>query len=114
MHQHGWDIIEESYISNFFFSGIVMWHDIRNRLDSFQKTPIVKALISGIPFNKTSLEINDIDERWLKEQIILPIEADSSQLEAIYFANKDMSFVLQARPARATQTITNIIANASC
>ncbi|NLC17044.1 MAG: DUF3320 domain-containing protein [Clostridiales bacterium] len=113
MHQHGWDIIEESYISNFSFSGIVMWHDIRNRLDSFQKTPIVKALISGIPFNKTSLEINDIDERWLKEQIILPIEADSSQLEAIYFANKDMSFVLHGPPGTGkSQTITNIIANA--
>ncbi|HHW90600.1 MAG TPA: DUF4011 domain-containing protein [Clostridiales bacterium] len=113
MRQHGWDIIEESYISNFSFSGIVMWHDIRNRLGAFQKTPIVKALISGIPFNKTSLEVSDIDERWLKEQIILPIEADSSQLEAVYYANKDMSFVLHGPPGTGkSQTITNIIANA--
>ncbi|HEY8443599.1 MAG TPA: DUF4011 domain-containing protein [Clostridia bacterium] len=113
MNQHGWDIIEESYISNFSFSGIVMWYDIRNRLNSLEKTPIVKGLITGIPFNKTSLEVNDIDERWLKDEIILPIEADSSQLEAIYYANKDMSFVLHGPPGTGkSQTITNIIANA--
>ncbi|HEY8419442.1 MAG TPA: DUF4011 domain-containing protein [Clostridia bacterium] len=113
MNQHGWDIIEESYISNFSFSGIVMWYDIRNRLSSLEKTPIVKGLISGIPFNKTALEVNDIDERWLKEEIILPIEADSSQLEAIYYANQDMSFVLHGPPGTGkSQTITNIIANA--
>jgi hypothetical protein len=113
INQHGWDIIEESYISNFSFSGIVMWYDIRNRLSSLEKTPIVKGLISGIPFNKTALEVNDIDERWLKEEIILPIEADSSQLEAIYYANRDMSFVLHGPPGTGkSQTITNIIANA--
>lgn len=112
MNQPRWDIIEESYISNFSFSGIVMWYDIRNRLQSFQKTPIVKGLMTGIPFNKTSLEIKDIDERWLNEEIILPIEADSSQLEAIYFASKNMSFVLHGPPGTGkSQTITNIIAN---
>ena len=112
MNQSGWDILEESYISNFSFSGIVMWNDIRNRLHTFQKTPVVKGLMSGIPFNKTSLEVNDIDDRWLNEEIILPIEADSSQLEAIYFANKNMSFVLHGPPGTGkSQTITNIIAN---
>ena len=112
MNQPGWDILEESYISNFSFSGIVMWYDIRNRLQTFQKTPVVKGLISGIPFNKTSLEVKDIDDRWMNEEIILPIEADSSQLEAIYFANKNMSFVLHGPPGTGkSQTITNIIAN---
>lgn len=112
MNQSRWDITEECYISNFSFSGIVMWHDIRNKLSSFKKTPVVKGLISGIPFNKTSLEVSDIDERWLKEDIILPIEADSSQLEAIYYANRNTSFVLHGPPGTGkSQTITNIIAN---
>lgn len=113
INQRGWDIMEECYISNFSFSGIVMWYDIRNRLNSVEKTPIVKALISGLPFNKTSLEVSDIDDRWLKDEIILPIEADSSQLEAIYYANQDLSFVLHGPPGTGkSQTITNIIANA--
>lgn len=112
MSQPRWDIAEESYIGNFSFSGIVMWNDIRYKLGNFKKTPILKSLITGVPFNKTSLEISDIDDRWLKETILLPIEADSSQLEAIYCAEKNTSFVLHGPPGTGkSQTITNIIAN---
>ena len=50
---------------------------------------------------------------YLRQILYLPIIADSSQLEAIYEAVHDKTFILHGPPGTGkSQTITNIIANA--
>ena len=54
-----------------------------------------------------------MDKQLSPTDIVLPIIADSSQLEAIYEAVHDKTFILHGPPGTGkSQTITNIIANA--
>ena len=56
---------------------------------------------------------NGYDKQLSPTDIVLPIIADSSQLEAIYEAVHDKTFILHGPPGTGkSQTITNIIANA--
>lgn len=55
----------------------------------------------------------DMDNMWHAADLLLPISADSSQLQAIGAALNGESFVLHGPPGTGkSQTISNIIANA--
>ncbi len=110
-----WDVEEQIFLGIFSFSKFIMWNDIHQNTEQLSKNKIVSSLISGkiewnIPDNDNS---GDFDDLHHPATIVLPISADSSQLEAITESVKDQSFVLHGPPGTGkSQTITNIISNA--
>ncbi len=117
MTQKGWDVENQAIIGNFSFNKFIMWNDIHNNADKLSRNKIVASLMSGKLewSDDESAESGnvDLDEKYPAGEIALPIEADSSQFEAICAAVEDKSFILHGPPGTGkSQTITNIIANA--
>lgn len=113
--QKGWEVVEQSLLGIFSFNKFIMWNDIHNNSEKLRRNPIVDSLISGtvkINTEVTETDSDDLDEQFSKEEIVLPISADSSQMIAISESLKGKSFVLHGPPGTGkSQTITNIIAN---
>ena len=116
MEQKNWDVVEQAILGNFSFSKFIMWNDIHNNSDVLCQSPIVSSLMEGVVDERINADIDeddDLDEKLKTEDIILPISADSSQIEAITAALSEKSFILHGPPGTGkSQTITNIIANA--
>lgn len=110
-----WNVEEQTFLGIFSFSKFIMWHDIHQNTDKLSENKIVASLISGKLEWDTQTEsvTNDFDESHHPATLLLPISADSSQLEAITESAMDKSFVLHGPPGTGkSQTITNIISNA--
>jgi len=113
--QDRWDVEEQAILGIFSFNKFIMWNDIHNNAEKLIQNKIVSSLISGqakwdVDENQFSDE--ELDKKYHPSELILPISADSSQLEAICAANKNINFVLHGPPGTGkSQTITNIIAN---
>lgn len=110
MKQNRWDVLETAYLGIFSFSQFVMWNDIRNRTDDLINNKIVKSLIDGkISWDATPIVL---DEKVDEEDVLTPIELDSSQLKAVKTSIEGKSFVLHGPPGTGkSQTITAIISN---
>lgn len=115
-NQRKWDVREQAILGIFSFNKFIMWNDIHNNARKLMQNPIVSSLVNGkieweIAFENTDASL--IDKKLSPADIVLPIGADSSQLEAIYDATQEKSFILHGPPGTGkSQTITNIIANA--
>lgn len=116
MEQKNWDVVEQAILGNFSFSKFIMWNDIHNNSEVLCESPIVSSLMDGTVKESINAEIceeGDLDEKFKAGDILLPISADSSQIEAITAALSGKSFILHGPPGTGkSQTITNIIANA--
>lgn len=113
--RQGWNVHEECTLGLYSFLKFVMWNDIHQHAEQLQENPVVKSLIE----NRLLLEeIPDADARLLDRNnaphdFALPIDVDSSQLEAIADAGEGKSFLLYGPPGTGkSQTITNMVANA--
>lgn len=115
-NQRKWDVEEQAILGIFSFNKFIMWNDIHNNANKLVQNKIVSSLINGkIEWETATEEIDatDMDKQVSPADIVLPIIADSSQLEAIYEAVHDKTFILHGPPGTGkSQTITNIIANA--
>lgn len=115
-NQRKWDVEEQAILGIFSFNKFIMWNDIHYNADKLSKNKIVSSLINGkIEWNAATKEMDAayMDKQMSPADIVLPIIADSSQLEAIYEAVNDKTFILHGPPGTGkSQTITNIIANA--
>lgn len=115
-NQRKWDVEEQAILGIFSFNKFIMWNDIHNNANKLTQNKIVSSLINGkIEWDATTEEIDAtyMDKELSPADIVLPIIADSSQLEAIYEAVHDKTFILHGPPGTGkSQTITNIIANA--
>lgn len=103
---------EAAAIGFFNFSSYRLWKDLRDNWSTFENNPLVKHLIYT-PSEEFKQEIPahtfNLDE--LTSQ--LPIESDSSQVEAIARALTGETFVLQGPPGTGkSQTITNLLSRA--
>lgn len=115
MSQSRWDVEEHAFLGIFSFSKFIMWNDIHNNADKLIDNKIVKSLVSGkLEWEPEDfITAIDFDKKYHPSEIALPISADSTQLEAIFAATQDNSFILHGPPGTGkSQTITNIIANA--
>lgn len=115
-NQRKWDVEEQAILGIFSFNKFIMWNDIHNNAHKLIQNKIVSSLINGkIEWEAATEEIDAayMDKQLSPADIVLPIIADSSQLEAIYEAVHDKTFILHGPPGTGkSQTITNIIANA--
>lgn len=116
MSKRHWDIEEIAFLGQFSFSQFIMWNDIRRRSDELERNKVVSSLISGKMGWKSEVPVltpRQLDETLKPSDMAVPMDADSSQLAAVYQAAKGESFVLHGPPGTGkSQTITNMIANA--
>ncbi|MDY5676564.1 MAG: DUF4011 domain-containing protein [Eubacteriales bacterium] len=114
--EHDWKVSDEIVIGTFSFLKLNMYKDLKeNEKKMLSNKNISKILNSkGLLERDKIIEDFDIDGLFKKgDEINLHnvVDADSSQLEAIYKAKKGASFVLQGPPGTGkSQTITNLIA----
>lgn len=114
--QKRWDLLEESLLGLFSFNKFVMWNDIHSNSKALREHPLVNSLINtrlsaDIPLCQSDASV--IDGTCSPLDFAIPIDVDSSQLEAVVESGKGNSFVLYGPPGTGkSQTITNMIANA--
>lgn len=110
----GWEVIKDTSLSILSFMKINMYYDLLKNKEDIMNNPIIQT-IAGIPNGDIcdigEIDVENLDETLPSEKSFQIVDADSSQLEAIYHAKKGHSFVLQGPPGTGkSQTITNIIA----
>ncbi len=115
-NQPKWDVEEQAILGLFSFSKFIMWNDIHNNSHKLIENNVVSSLMNGrIEWNVEECEVDakTLDNTIPPNEIVLPISADSSQLEAIWEASEGRNFILHGPPGTGkSQTITNLIANA--
>ena len=116
MDMKKWDVLEYAVLGSFSFSKFIMWSDIHNNPKMLEDHEIVSSLMNGMLDKRIDTKLNDegnLDDHLKAEDIVLPISADSSQIDAILASLSGKSFILHGPPGTGkSQTITNIIANA--
>ena len=116
MEQKKWNVIEESMLGLFSFNKFVMWNDIHSNADLLAGNTIVASLIENRDKQDVSEEAIDarvIDKANSPMDFSIPLDVDSSQMEAIVESGRGRTFILHGPPGTGkSQTITNMIANA--
>lgn len=111
-----WDVLEESMLGLFSFNKFVMWNDIHTNADKLKENLMVASLMGkSNKLNDTDEKIDarDIDTSSQPMDFAIPLDVDSSQIEAVVESGRGKSFILQGPPGTGkSQTITNMIANA--
>ena len=111
----GWSMSDEICLGFFSFAKFVMWNDIHTNSAEMRKVPMVESLIQkrvhdSIPV--PAADARELDKSMSPDDHIFPIDADSSQVEAVVDAAHGKSFLLYGPPGTGkSQTITNMIAN---
>ena len=111
-----WDIMEEALIGVFSFNKYVMWNDIHSNPEELENNKIIKSLMEGRcvwDVNEEMTDVRQLDAESKPSDFIVPVDVDSSQLEAVIDSGKGKTFILYGPPGTGkSQTITNMIANA--
>ncbi len=105
-------VVEEtSYLAVLNFSTFRLWKDLRDHWQEFTQNSVVRHLVETPykSYEEPEGRVVDIDP----SQLLLPIETDESQLEAVRAAVSGKSFVIEGPPGTGkSQTITNLLAAA--
>lgn len=110
-----WNVLEETMLGLFSFNKFVMWNDIHTNASKLKLNPVIATLME----NKLKWRDNTggVDSRILDKSIkpqryAIPLDVDSSQMEAVIDSGDGKSFILHGPPGTGkSQTITNMIAN---
>jgi very-short-patch-repair endonuclease len=113
---HGFEVVEELFLSNFSFAKYLMWRDLRDRLEQLRSSTLVDHLIEkpqvAYPIQSDFIKPNEIDTKVHASELFAPLNADSSQIAAIEASTRNIDFVLEGPPGTGkTETIGNIIAH---
>ncbi|MGB5709922.1 MAG: DUF4011 domain-containing protein, partial [Waterburya sp.] len=113
-NQPGWLVIDAAVITTFSFGKFLMWKDLQDNAEILLKNPLVQHIAAGglqpLPDEVGEISARDLDTVSLSE-IPTVVDADSSQLAAVYASLKGRNLVLQGPPGTGkSQTITNLIA----
>ncbi|MAG55752.1 MAG: hypothetical protein CMJ83_05635, partial [Planctomycetes bacterium] len=117
-----WDVRDEASIGLFSFTKFLMWRDLQARSEHLLQQPLVRRILEAGPEDEDD-PAAAVDEPGFPDPATLdatrqlvdclcPLDADSSQLAAVYAAADGQSFVLQGPPGTGkSQTITNLISH---
>lgn len=112
----GWDVLEESLLGLFSFNKFVMWNDIHNNAEELRENKIVESLMDNqlkLDNIESYVDARTIDKENAPSDFAVPVNVDSSQMEAVVESGNGKSFILYGPPGTGkSQTITNMIANA--
>lgn len=109
--QPRWEIKDYSVLDTFNFQNLVIQKDLERNKEAIANNPFIKALTSSGDEKLFESYNEELDLKKIPPREMLQIlDADSSQQEAIFRAQRGDSFVLQGPPGTGkSQTITNII-----
>ncbi|MCQ2257270.1 MAG: DUF4011 domain-containing protein [Bacteroidaceae bacterium] len=111
-----WQIVEECMIGIFSFAKFVMWNDIHSNPTVLEQHPLLRSLMEGrllLTDDVDTLDARTLDSKSKPSDYAIPVDVDSSQLEAVVKSGNTNSFILYGPPGTGkSQTITNMIANA--
>ncbi|MBR1400831.1 MAG: DUF4011 domain-containing protein [Prevotella sp.] len=114
--QKNWMVMDEASLGLFYFNKFVMWNDIHSNAEKLKENEVVKSLMEGRVALKDFGEVvdaRDVDKKNQPLDFCIPIDVDSSQMEAVIESGRGKSFILYGPPGTGkSQTITNMIANA--
>ena len=116
-HPH-WDVIDETMLGLFSFNKFAMWNDIHNNAEKMCHSPIIESLlrkhwVGSNDEETTAADIAETDRTVEPKEYAMPVDVDSSQMEAVVESGLGHSFILYGPPGTGkSQTITNMIANA--
>lgn len=113
-NQPGWLVIDAVVITTFNFGKFLLWKDLQDNTEILLKNPLVQHIAMG-GLQPLADPVGEIQPQILDtlpmSEIPMVVDADSSQLSAVYAALQGRSFVLQGPPGTGkSQTITNLIA----
>ena len=116
IEQKKWNVIEESMLGLFSFNKFVMWNDIHSNAERLKENTLVASLIENRDkqgVSEDGVDARDIDKENSPMDFSIPLDVDSSQMEAVVESGRGKSFILHGPPGTGkSQTITNMIANA--
>jgi len=116
IEQKNWNVLEESMLGLFSFNKFVMWNDIHSNADKLHENTVVASLMEKRNTQEADpegVDARDIDKHHAPMDFAIPLDVDSSQMEAIVESGRGRSFILHGPPGTGkSQTITNMIANA--
>ncbi|MBQ5654637.1 MAG: DUF4011 domain-containing protein [Bacteroidaceae bacterium] len=111
-----WEVTEESVIGIFSFTKFVMWNDLHTHSTAMLGSDIVRSLIDGrllVEDSTPQVDARELDMNARPDAYALPVDADSSQMEAVVESGQGRTFILYGPPGTGkSQTITNLISNA--
>ena len=119
----GWEVRDDVALTTLSFTKYLMWKDLADRADALRENEMARRLMDG-PLQDdlagdeghdgtgTPDHAGQLDDTLAAEELVCPLEADSSQLQAVARAASGKSFVLIGPPGTGkSQTIANIVAN---
>ena len=117
-----WEVTNEVTLTNLSVTKYLMWKDLVDRADALRQSELARRLMEGrIAGAEDTFSAGrdnkeqaggpiDLDE--VAADLACPLEADSSQLQAVATARVGKSFILIGPPGTGkSQTIANIIAD---
>jgi very-short-patch-repair endonuclease len=112
----GFEVLEEVALSTFSFAKYLMWKDLQDRSEQLKAAPFVRHTIDHPrePYEggASFLDPRTIDRAIDPATLIMPLNADSSQIVAIHASGGRGDFVLEGPPGTGkSETIGNIIAH---
>ena len=118
-HKDRWDVIEETSLAILTFNKFLMWLDLEQNAKLLKQNPVVKHLIETphevFPARGDTIAPHKLDDVKKASETFCPLDADSSQLSAVFAAETGRSFILEGPPGTGkSQTITNLIAHCLC
>lgn len=112
-----WEVDYSSSVGMFSFLKINMYNDLDSKASKIRNNDILRCIAGEkTEFDSCCGDISqyenyDFDNKQSPRDSLLILDADSSQQDAVLFAQKGISFVLQGPPGTGkSQTISNIIA----
>jgi very-short-patch-repair endonuclease len=109
-----WEVQETCFVGQFSFTKFLMWLDLEAKTEDLLENEFVRHLFEGkgeafLDLDDDYLSEERVDERPVLE-ITTVVDADPTQLSAIFAAESGANFVLQGPPGTGkSQTITNMI-----
>ncbi len=110
-----WEVVSEVRVGLFTFTKFLMWKDLDERSERLLQSPVVSHLVRkpGTAFEPGAVfpAASRLDAERRVAATYCPLDADSSQLAAVFAAADGRTFVLEGPPGTGkSQTIANLIA----
>lgn len=104
-----WTVNNYIYLGTLSFTNNIIYNDIKNNHELIKNNELTRSLAGDLDIIK---KLNDKMPEKMDRNIDTVMDADSSQLNAVYAAGCGASFILNGPPGTGkSQTIANIIAD---
>lgn len=108
-----WEVEETVALGLLSFTKFLMWNDLDKGADKLLQNPVIRHLANGSAAAFAGQDFpspDELDRTRAAEDTFCPLDADSTQLAAVFAAEAGRTFVLEGPPGTGkSQTIANLI-----